>query len=176
MKTIKVILFFTLSLVFLSTSCEKQDPEPVFTQGFSCKINGVEWVAKTPTSISGPVPLFVDYIENTGELYLTGTKKDNDVNIYQVISIYLVNIYQKGEFKIETLKGNGEESVGFLSLSNNIGCAGYLHDSLNPGDIEICKFDKTKREIEGKFNMTLINRDCTDSLMYITDGQFALRY
>jgi hypothetical protein len=165
MRIPKIILLSTIALAFLSASCEKQDPEPEFTQYFSCKINGEEWVAKTPASISGPIPLFVDYLENTGELYLTGTKKENDLNIYQ-----------KGQFKIETLKGNGEESVGFLSLSNNTGCAGYLHDSLNPGNIEICRFDKTKREVEGTFNMTLINRDCTDSLMYISDGKFAFWY
>ena len=176
MKKLKIILFALTALFFLSASCEKQGPEPEFTQHFSCKINGEEWVAKTTPSISGPIPLFVDYLENTGELYLTGTKKENDLNIYQVINIYCINFYQKGQFKIETLKGNGEESVGFLSLSNNTGCAGYLHDSLNPGNIEICRFDKTKREVEGTFNMTLINRDCTDSLMHVTEGQFAFRY
>ncbi|MFD1553627.1 hypothetical protein DNU06_16255 [Putridiphycobacter roseus] len=77
---------------------------------------------------------------------------------------------------MSTLNGDGGEIVSFLSVSGNIGCAGYLHDSLNPGNIEICRFDKTKREVEGTFNMTLINRDCTDSLMYITDGKFAFWY
>ncbi|MFD1553628.1 hypothetical protein DNU06_16260 [Putridiphycobacter roseus] len=89
MKTIKGILFFTLSLVFLSVSCEKQDPEPEFTQGFSCKINGVEWVAKTPASISGSVPVYASYIETTGQFNLTGSKIDKDQNIDQSIYIYI---------------------------------------------------------------------------------------
>ena len=83
MKTLKTILILSLSLIFLSASCEKQDsePEPVFTQDFSCKINGVEWIAKTPVSISGPVALDVNYNESTGLLFLHAVKKDNDKNI-----------------------------------------------------------------------------------------------
>jgi hypothetical protein len=166
MKTIqKLLLLFSTALFFLSASCEKQDPEPEFTQYFSCKINGEEWVAKTPASISGPVPVSITYIENSGWLHLRATKKDTDDNIYEI-----------DNYKMFGVNIDGDEMVGFVSLSNNTGCSGYLHDSLNPGHIEICRFDKTKREVEGKFEMTLINRDCTDSLMYITDGKFAFWY
>ncbi|MFD1553630.1 hypothetical protein [Putridiphycobacter roseus] len=77
MKTIKGILFFTLSLVFLSVSCEKQDPEPEFTQGFSCKIDGVEWVAKTPASISGAVPILIQFTESTSSFLINATKKND---------------------------------------------------------------------------------------------------
>jgi hypothetical protein len=165
MKILKLTIFPLIALLLISASCEKQNPEPEFTQYFSCKINGEEWVAKTPASISGPVALNVDYNESSGLLFLDAVRKDNEKNIYDV-----------GSNKIISINEDMEEIVGFVSLSNNTGCSGYLHDSLNPGNIEICRFDKTKREVEGTFNMTLINRDCTDSLMYITDGKFAFWY
>ena len=173
MKIFKLIILPLIALVLMSASCEKPDPEPVFTQGFSCKINGIEWVAKTPLSIGGPVAFYVDYLENTGELYLTGTKKDLDINIY------ILNIYEKGMYDIEPLKGNGEESIGFHNLKGSSQCKGFYHDSLNPGTLEICIFDKTKREISGTFNMVLIDHDCfgtSDSTIYITDGKFAFKY
>ncbi|MFD1553631.1 hypothetical protein [Putridiphycobacter roseus] len=162
----KLVLLFSTALFFLSASCEKQDPEPVFREGFTCKINGEEWIAKTPASVGGAIPISITYNENSGWLHIRATKKNSDENIYD-----------DGNYKMFGVNIDGDEMVGFLSLENNgNSCAGYLHDSLNPGNIEICRFDKTKREVEGTFNMTLINRDCTDSLMYITDGKFAFWY
>ncbi|MFD1553633.1 hypothetical protein DNU06_16275 [Putridiphycobacter roseus] len=177
MKTIqKLILLFSTALFFLSASCEKQDPEPEFTQGFSCKINGVEWVAKTPTSISGPVPLLTYYDQSVGNLQLKATRKNSENNIYDVINIVANNIYESGKYEMETEYSNKDKRVGFHDNENNFVCDVYFHDSLSPGHLKICKFDKTNRELSGTFNMTLINTDCIDSLMYITDGKFAFRY
>jgi len=176
MKPLKTIFILSLSLIFISASCEKPDPEPVFTQGFSCKINGEEWIAKTPVSISGPVALDVNYDENTGLLFLHAVRKDNDKNIYDIINIFSKNIYDISSNEIISVNEDMDEIVGFLSLSNNTGCGGYAHDSLNPGTLKICIFDKTKREISGTFNMTLIAYKCNNEIMHITDGKFAFRY
>lgn len=161
----------------MSASCEKPVEEPVFTQGFSCKIDGVEWVAKTPASISGPVALDPFFNESTGSMHLKATKKNNDLNIHEFINIYgLISTSEASNSKMIVFDADGEEHNGYLSLIGNTQCNSYFHDSLNPGNLEVCLFDKDKREISGTFNMTLINRDCSDSLMHITDGEFAFRY
>ena len=165
MKIFKLIILPLIALVLMSASCEKPVEEPVFTQGFSCKIDGIEWVAKTPASISGPVALLIDFNENIGDLILKATKKDQEQNIYEVTS-----------YKMRTYDGNGEPRVGFADIQNIDVCNTFYHDSLTPGDIEICIFDKTKREISGTFNMDLIAYKCNNEIMKITDGKFAFRY
>ena len=77
---------------------------------------------------------------------------------------------------METLGGLGNEIVCFYDFQENFECKAFYHDSLAPGIIKICFFDKTKREISGTFNMNLIAYKCNNEIMKITDGKFAFRY
>ena len=177
MKKLRTILLAFTALFFLSASCDKQDPEPVFTQGFSCKINGVEWVAKTPASIGGPVALDPFFNESSGSVHLKATIKDNEEDIYDIINIFgIINTINLSEAQLTVLDADGNEQNGYFAINSTDICNAYSHDSLNPGNLKICVFNKEKREISGTFSMTLINRDCADSLMQITDGKFAFWY
>ncbi len=179
MKALKILILASMALFFLSVSCEKcqkPDPEPEFTEYFTCKINGEEWVAKTPASISGPVAIFVDYLEDSKELNITGTNKNKDLNIYEDIYIYVRDIENTGVYNIESIGGLGNPILCFTDVENTGLCSGFYYDSLKPGIVDIDKIDKERREITGSFYMNVIDFDCNDSIVKITDGKFAIRY
>ena len=96
-----VFIFPALLLLIFTLSCCKEDPPkpseevlpPLTHEGkntFGCKINGVNWVAKTPPSIGGPTPLYGTYKDPSGAVYLNAVRKDNDNNIYEIIKIFIV--------------------------------------------------------------------------------------
>lgn len=186
-KTYFTIAFTLLALMLMSSKCEKNnqgpgEPElpPLTHEGkntFGCKINGVNWVAETPSSIGGPTPLYGTYQNSSGELYLHAVKKNNEENVYEIIKIYVIgDIFSVSNHFITPIDIDNDEIVGFNELNNGNNCSGYYHDSLNPGSINITYFNTSLYIISGTFQMTLKNRECEDSLMKITDGRFDLKY
>lgn len=178
MKTIKKIFLLTFTLALISASCEKEKENPVCDTepAFSCKVNGVEWVAETPFAVGGAVPLHVSYYEPTGELYLTATKEIKNSDIFQSMKLSTI-MYEVGSYSMTPVDGNGDEILGFHDIHGVSPCKAFYRDSLNSGNLTITKFDKIARLISGTFNMTLINHDgCLDSIMVITDGKFSSGY
>lgn len=179
-KTIAALL-----LVFTFCCCKKDPPPsnadelpPLTHQGkntFGCKINGKNWVAHTPFSISGPVPLHGSYNENDGKFILIGTKEDQDIPLLQDIVIQCDSIGGIGTFEM-AVYDNYEP--GLKDYYDNLPCGIYLHDSLNPGTINITYFSISEFIISGTFEMELIpHNNCSEvDNIVITEGRFDLKY
>ena len=182
MQNTSFFTLFLLLLVTFSLSCCKEDPptpEPpcmedglpcLTTEGknmFACKVNGQPWIAETPFSIGGPVPITGEYNSDTGWLYLKGAKKKDE--LFQTIKFFLKDAYTTGEHEMFS-----ENQSGFIDYGG-ISCD-YQHKSYNPGTVNIQKLDIENRIISGYFEMTLIDTNCADTTMSITEGRFDFNF
>ena len=69
---------------------------------------------------------------------------------------------------------NTDNYQGYVHSAGTV-CT-YYHNSNNKGNVNITFLDTEKNIIAGTFSMTLINPDCTDSVMVISDGRFDFGY
>jgi hypothetical protein len=178
-KKISALFAFCL-LAFAFESCREDKPctdngLPCLTHEgnntFGCLIDGVPFVAKTSFSIGGAVPVSGSFDESTQYLIIEGSKEDPSEKIETV------------KIRAYVLSGVGSYSMWVTSSSaqgytyfNNPNVCTYYHDLDNKGIINISFLDTEKNIISGTFDMTLVNPDCADSTMVITEGRFDFGY
>lgn len=172
---------FILMLLFICSSCKKEeDPcikynkelPPITTSGqytFGCKMNGENWVVNTDQFqqfIGGGAKKITCSISTADDLFISGSLKYNNEcdEIDQFLSFNSLGI-ELGE---NIISENGK----LLDWENE--CR-YKIDSNHLHFVEIIHFDKEKKIVSGKFNFTLISKDCLDTLT-ISDGRFDTTY
>ena len=187
MQNTSFFTLFLLLLVTFSLSCCKEDPptpEPpcmedglpcLTTEGknmFACKVNGQPWIAETPYSLSGPVPIQCEYNEEEGWLTIQTNLKESNEGRYESIYVLGKKIF---DIKEDSIRSSSPNPIGFINYRVST-CDEYRHDTTRKGTLSIEYLDTDLNIISGRFSMNLFNASCTDSIMYVTDGRFDLTY
>lgn len=173
----KIVLFLPFCSIIIFACCkDKNEPSelpPLTHSGkntFGCYLDGEPFVAKTSFSIGGAVPVSGNFDESTKYLIFQGTKEHESGRLERVnIFVYVTN-----GADTYSMWANTSNYVGYTDYSNQ-NCE-YFHDQTNKGIVTITFLDETKNIISGIFEMTLINSNCTDSTMVISDGRFDFGY
>jgi len=139
---------------------------------FACLVDGEPWIAETPPSISGPIPLSGEYNSSGGFLTLQATRKNTDNNLYDKFYIYGFDIY--GIIN-DSIRSQNPEPVGFINYMTS-NCQEYYHDTIQKGVLNITHFDNINYIISGTFSMDLFNPSCSTEIMHITNGRFDFKY
>ena len=165
--------------MFLSISCCKDKPVepqlPALTHKgnntFGCYINGEPFIAKVDFTIAGPIAVSGSFNEETKLLKIQGTREDDNDNLDNVrFDVYVYDNTNHYDMTAET-----DHKVGYLDIGGT-NCD-YYHDTLNRGNVEITFLDEENNIISGRFEMDLINPDCSSSTtMHITEGRFDFGY
>lgn len=181
MKTfVKNILPVLLLILF--SSCNKQEPEPegpelppLTHEGkntFGCKINGEVWVAEVEPSIWNSDVQSYYNSQDSGRFSVQGNF-EVESNVIEDVRLRAYNVFSTGSFELHAPEGN--QKRGF-DPGYPEDCTFY-HDYNNPGSLEITYFNTNSQIISGKFEMDLVNLDCSqDTVMHITEGRFDVRY
>lgn len=174
----KTKILFIVSMTFLF-SCKKDEicDEPQLPcqthegkNTFGCLIDGVPFIAKTSFSIGGPVALSGSFDESTNLLKIQANRENSSEHLEKVnFQVYVSNIGTLLEMNVLI-----DDYDGYADYSGNK-CE-YYHDLGNKGSVNITFLDLEENIISGTFEMTLINPDCTDSTMAITEGRFDFGY
>ena len=123
--------------------------------------------------------MYAAYYERLGGLSITATYENSDGSVWEDITLFtLQGIYSTGTYRFSSNKGYDGDGPRILCFYNkaNWSCKGYYHDSLNTSELNITFYDTINHIISGTFVLDVINRDCEDSIMHITDGRFDVRY
>lgn len=180
---LELALLVIISLVFACCK-DKTDPPPpctdnglpcLTTEGkntFGCKVDGVNWVAGTPFSAGGLVALSGEYDPTDGGFYLHAIQKNQDGSIYEYINLFGTDIYGTATYEMYV---NSSTKTGFRDLTQDA-CSIYYYDTLTPGTLEVTYFNSGNSIISGRFEMTLKDISCADSLKVISNGRFDFKY
>ncbi len=137
---------------------------------FACRLDGARFEAGTSFSIGGATPISANVDELTGYLIIEGNYEDSNENLSDV----RFRSYVAGP-GIYDMHVTTSTTLGYADYSGE-NCT-YYFDQDNPGKLQILYMDTEHNIVSGKFEMTLINPDCSsDSLMYVSDGRFDVRY
>lgn len=138
---------------------------------FGCLIDGQPFVAKTSFSIGGAVPLSGQYDETSNLLQVTGSREDANEHIESVkFKVYVTQGLSSYVMSVNTNNYQG------YTYSNNPDACIYYHNIDQKGSVTISYLDIEKNIISGTFTMTLINPDCSKTIMEITQGRFDFGY
>lgn len=174
-----------IGFALMALSCKKDPPldPPCYEDGlpcltttggglFACKVNGQPWIAETPANPFGPSALYVTFEEAQGDLYVVGTRKNEDKEIYDNLRFWGFGISDTGYHQMEVTI---ENQYGY---KNHTGaeCDTYYHNINDKGFVQIVYLDQNNNIMSGYFEMTLINNSCEDSVMHISDGRFDFYY
>ncbi len=102
-------------------------------------------------------------------LSLSATKFFN--NGFQKFFVPVYEIDNVGSYYIGK---SDTEITGLINYSIN--CDRHYHDTTNQGVFNLQVFDQNQNFMQGTFSMTLINKNCEDSIVNITDGKFGFHY
>lgn len=142
--TRRLLLLIFVPLLF--TDCSKDKQSSVPSPDFACTINGQNWVAHTPISISGPAPLYVEYLLPNGDLGIDACRKNSDGTIFQRVKFFVKNVTQPGTYQLHT--GDGT-ITGFVDWNDGSPCGWYWHDTLNPGQLVVTTLDTANHIVKG---------------------------
>ena len=168
-------LITCITILFVFSQCGKKPVKPPVSSSryLKCTVNGQEWIAATPTSISGPAAITVDYNEQTGDFSVTACRQNQTSTYFESINYYCPQVLQPGDFQLYT--GDGDFQA-FVDYAGNYSCGIYYHDENNPGNLNITKIDTVQHIIAGTFGFTAFNSDCTTPSLSIENGHFSVKY
>lgn len=156
----KYIIFFLISIVCLSASCNKEHLPEYY---FQCKVDGKKYVPDNCANcrvarVLGDTLLILGanrYVESIGV----------DVLEYPLI---------KSEYKLKEKRKTG---MGTGDYDNSIGNPSDIFhtDSLRTGKLVITTLDKINKIIAGTFYFEAFNA-VQNKTIKITDGKFRLKY
>jgi hypothetical protein len=161
-------------LIALTQCKKKNDHWSGPSNSFSCTVNGQQWVASTPPSIGGPAAMYIHYNPQTGDLSITGRRKNSEATYFELLNFHCQSVIGPGSYQLYT--GDGEFQA-FGDYMNNYPCGIYYHDTNNPGTLTITTLDTVNHRVVGDFTFTAVNPSCgNDSLLYVTNGHVELYY
>jgi hypothetical protein len=176
------LLVLIATLTQCSSCKENVNPDlPPETQTgagtFACRVNGQVWIYKDPTDIFSSKPtttLEYDPNNKSGSLDLGCLRYDNDSKLIDYLVIYADSLLLKKE-RIILAKS---ESVGIRFYPQKGKCSAYSttdNGSYANGRLLIIKLDDKARIISGRFDCSIYQPDCGDTLK-ITEGRFDFKF
>lgn len=133
-------------------------------------IDGVPFVADVKFTVGGPVPLSGSFNEESKLLVIQGNR-GNDNGSVDAVSFMAVVSNGNSTYNMSVSSSTFKGYLNFVGSS----CE-YYHNPNNKGSVEITFIDLDDNIISGTFDMTLVNPDCADSTMAITEGRFDFGY
>ncbi len=170
----KSILLLFGFLTFLSFSCKKdQDiPDDIATlppatmtgaNTFGCLVNGEVWLPHTGS-------LWDEALNVKHDRGWIGCDQLH-VSAYRIYTEN-VNIYQTMDMNVWCpVLGENKMTLSKRNYTDYEGCGNYDIDSLSPHILFITKLDTINFIASGRFEFTVINHDCPDTIR-ITEGRF----
>ncbi len=164
-------LYLFFCFLLFGSSCKKDKPGTADDeQGdyFTCYVNGQYWEAHSDAAGPQSQPAVYAQMNQYG-LSLSATKFYDEG--FQKFFIPVYNIQQPGTYVIGKVDS---EITGFVNYSED--CNHHYHDTLNLGTFILNKHNPSEHYMSGTFSMRLINKNCEDSVVDITNGKFAFHY
>lgn len=174
----KVVIFFIL---LLFVGCTKEtEPEQLpslSTDGlgtFGCLVDANIWLPRqlTYSLFGSPSKLDINYLPNSGRLWINARREYSNSIKYEVILIEVDSVFQVGNYLIN--KGEFNDSYFDRVYVDNKSEVYGINKSL-PGNCEIVYLDTLKRIISGTFKVSLIDTVTTKEIN-LTSGVFDLKY
>ena len=179
---VPVVLMF---IAFTLSCCKKDPPTPeecidehglpcLTTEGknmFACKLNGEVFIADVDYSVGGPIALAA-YL-NSDNYFTIQATMENDTE-YKDVKIRSYFDYEQPEQSIHVPNSYVKGSTNYFAIGTN--CESYYYDTLNKGIITIVEIDTINRICSGRFEMDLINDNCSTNELKVTHGRFDVIY
>ena len=175
MKSFKLILFLPLLILFIQSSCKKDQltkETAVGANTFSCKVNGVVYIPSMDGSGSYPVQgsRYQDVDGNIG-LYIqtvSTNRKYIDLYIKKLTGVGVYNLnFNTDPFAVRS------ENYGFYYIKDNMGnSSDFVTTTQYTGTINL-KF-ASNNIYAGTFEFTAYNKQ-TGETVNITEGRFDVK-
>ncbi len=177
------ILIFTLYLLAL-ISCTKDDdlavPNPCpgelpcigindSDEFIAAYANGVPWVSRSAASFAGIHEINSRYNEANKYLNLAAVREYDEFSDKIGFGF---NIIEKGKFEIEFGDWHNYRDYNSPCINVDNGSYKWYGDSTAANYVEVTLLDFDKQIVEGKFELTVINSSCQDTIRF-TEGVFS---